>query len=130
MSESLIKGPTTSAERAEADAAATVFKDGVRRVRPTHFQRVGHSSGQVLQYRPSEIIDDPHAIRIMDELGVEYVEVDSKPKRQRVRAAATAATTTTSPPAVEEPETQLEPDETLGLSDDEGSVGGIRDGAD
>jgi hypothetical protein len=89
MSE-IFKGSADTA-RAEADAAATTFADGVRRVRPTHYQRAGHSSGQVLQYWPSQIIDDPHAIRIMDELEIEYVEVETKPKRGRAAARPTAA---------------------------------------
>ncbi len=66
--------------RAEVEAASSIYPNDKLRVRATRYQRAATRSGQIVHFRPTEIIDDPHRIRIMDELGIEYV-VMSKPKR-------------------------------------------------
>ena len=78
-----------SKRRAELDAAAAIYPNDKLRVRATRYQRAATRTGQIVHFRPTEVIDDPHRIRLMDELGIEYV-VMSKPKRVKAEAAPSA----------------------------------------
>jgi hypothetical protein len=65
----------------EREALASIYPDDKLRVRPTHYQTVATRTGkQILKFRPTDVIDDPHRIRIMDELGVSYVVLSVPPE--------------------------------------------------
>jgi|SRR6185312_1034920 len=70
--------------RREVEAAVSIYPSDKLRVRPTHYQAVATNTGQIVQFRPTEIIDDPHRIRIMDEHDVEYVVVSREKKSRKV----------------------------------------------
>jgi hypothetical protein len=68
-------------QRLQREAEAAIYPDDKLRVRPTHYQAVATRSGkQILKFRPTEVIDDPHRIRLMDELGVSYVVLSVPPE--------------------------------------------------
>jgi hypothetical protein len=82
--------------RKERELNASVWPNDKLRVVPTHYQAVVHGS-QVLQFRPTEVIDDPYRIKLMDELDVEY-RVVSPPPRKAFPVAMPPAKTTTALP--------------------------------
>ncbi len=100
MSEqTLVYAPSRDAARrvAEAEAAATIYTDGRRRVRATRMQSAVTKRGSVVTFRPTEIVDDVHRIALMESLGIEFVEVASEgvmpPAPVAVQSPVTVVTT-------------------------------------
>lgn len=73
-------------KRKERELGAAVWPDDKLRVIPTHHQSVAHGR-QILTFRPTEVIDDPYRIKLMDELQVEY-RVVSRAKGEKPKPSA------------------------------------------
>lgn len=91
-----------SRKRREREIAMSTWPDDKLRVVPIHHQ-TAVKGRQVLTFRPTEVIDDPGRIAIMDELGIKYRIVSRlrSPKKKKGdddSPPAAAAAATTSPP--------------------------------